>query len=237
MNEFSRTALLFDEEQLSNIQHTHIAMFGLGGVGGHCIESLVRCGVKEVSLYDFDTITLTNLNRQIIALHSTLNQGKCEAMKKRLLDINPNLIVHTYPIFIDKDTISTIDFQHYDYMIDAIDTVSAKLLLIEKAKEYNIPIICSMGTGNKLDPTQLQIMDISKTKYCPLAKVMRKELKNRRINKLKVLSSFEKPLTPRQSDEVTNKRMVIGSTSFVPSVAGILICREVIMDVMNKKSQ
>ncbi len=236
MNAFSRTGLLFSEQQLYNIQHSHVAIFGIGGVGGHCIESIVRCGVKEVSLIDFDEITLTNLNRQVIALHSTIGKNKCEAMKERLLDINPQLIVHYYPIFIDSETIPLIDCTKYDYMIDAIDTISAKLLLIEKAKQFNIPIISSMGTGNKLDPSQLKIMDISKTMYCPLAKVMRRELKKRQIYKLKVVSSYEKPLTPSASEEVTNKRMVIGSTSFVPSVAGILICREVIMDLSNKKS-
>ena len=237
MNAFSRTALLFDEIQLELITNSHIAIFGIGGVGGHCIESIVRCGVKEVSIYDFDTITITNLNRQIIALHSTIGRNKCEVMKERLLDINPDLIIHTYPIFLDKNTIPTINFKDFDYMIDAIDCVSGKLLLIEYAKEHDVPIISSMGTGNRLDPNQLQIMDISKTMYCPLAKVMRKELKTRNIYKLKVLSTYEKPIQPTMSDEITNKRMVIGSTSFVPSVAGLLISRDVIIDLSNKKSQ
>lgn len=232
MHLFSRSELLLKEDGLSILYDAHIAVFGIGGVGGNCVESLVRSGVGEISIFDHDHISITNLNRQIIALHSTLNQKKVEAMKQRLLDINPSLKIHVYDLFLDKDNIDSIDYSEFHYMVDAIDTVSSKLLLIEKAKQFSIPIISCMGTGNKLDPTQLKIMDISKTMYCPLAKVMRRELKRRNIYKVKVLSSYEKPLKPLTSDETTNKRQVPGSVSFVPSVAGIIISKEVILDLI-----
>lgn len=234
MNEFSRLSLLIDEKQLTSLKNAHVAVFGVGGVGGNCIEALCRSAVGTLSIYDNDVVSLTNINRQVIALHSTIGLNKVDVMKNRLLDINPNVIVNEYCIFVDKNTISEIDFSEIDYIVDAIDTVSAKIMLIEKAKQFNIPIISCMGTGNKFDPTQLQIMDISKTMYCPLAKVMRRELKHRGIKKVKVLSSYEQPITPKISDEKTNKRMVPGSTSFVPSVAGIIIAKEVIMDIVEK---
>ncbi len=234
MNEFSRLALLFSSKQMQTLKEKHVAIFGVGGVGGHCIEALARSQIEEITIVDFDCVTLTNLNRQIVALHSTIGKSKCEVMRDRLLDINPNIKVHIHPIFIDTHSIESIDFTSFSYIVDAIDTISAKLLLIEKAKSLQIPIISCMGTANKFDPTQLKIMDISKTNYCPLAKVMRKELKNRRIFKLKVLSSHEKPVKPSISDEITNKRVVVGSTSFVPSVAGIIICKEVIFDLLKE---
>ena len=232
MNEFSRLSLLLEEEQLQKLQTAHVAVFGVGGVGGNCIEALARSAIGTLSIYDNDTVSISNINRQVIALHSTINQLKVDVMKNRLLDINPQINVHTYAMFVDNKTISEIDFSSFDYIVDAIDTISAKLLLIEKAKQLNIPIISCMGTGNKLDPLQLQIMDIAKTMYCPLAKVMRRELKHRGIQKVKVLASYEKPITPKKSSEITNKRMVPGSTSFVPSVAGIIIAKEVIMDLI-----
>ncbi len=231
MNEFSRLALLLEEEQIQRLQNAHVAVFGVGGVGGNCIEALARGAIGELSIYDNDTVSITNINRQVVALHSTIGLTKVEVMKERLMDINPALKVHPYCMFVDQTTIDSIDFSNIDYIVDAIDTISAKLLLIEKAKQFDIPIISCMGTGNKFDPTQLKIMDISKTNYCPLAKVMRKELKERKITKVKVCASFEKPVKPKASEEITNKRMVPGSTSFVPSVAGIIIAREVILEV------
>lgn len=234
MHAFSRTELVIGKEALSNLSTSHVAVFGVGGVGGNCIEALVRSGIEKVSIFDNDVVSLTNLNRQVIALHSTIGQLKVEAMKQRLLDINPKVEVIVHALFVDKESIDTIPFEKYDYVVDAIDTISAKLLIIERCKQQSIPIISCMGTGNKLDPTQLQIMDIEKTMYCPLAKVMRKELKNRRIRKVKVLSSYEKPIKPLPSNEETNKRQVPGSVSFVPSVAGIIIAKEVILDLIKE---
>lgn len=234
MNEFSRLSLLMEDNEFNNLQNAHVAVFGVGGVGGNCIEALCRSAIGTLSIFDNDTVSISNINRQVIALHSTIGRLKVDVMKERLIDINPNAKLFTYPIFVDKDSINTIDFSKFDYIIDAIDTISAKLLLIEKSKEFNIPIISCMGTGNKFDPTQLKIMDISKTMYCPLAKVMRKELKQRHITKVKVLASYEQPCKPKASEEITNKRMVPGSTSFVPSVAGIIIAKEVIMDLMKR---
>lgn len=234
MNEFSRFSLLIDDIELNYLKNAHVAVFGVGGVGGNCIEALCRSAISSLSIFDNDIVAITNINRQVIALHSTIGHSKVDVMKKRLLDINPKANIYAYQMFVDKDSILSIDFSKYDYIVDAIDTVSAKLLLIEKAKEFNIPIISCMGTGNKFDPTQLQIMDIYKTSYCPLAKVMRHELKRRKINKVKVLASYEKPIIPKKSNEITNKRLVPGSTSFVPSVAGIIIAKEVIMDIMKK---
>lgn len=234
MNEFSRLALLIEDDAIERLHDAHVAVFGVGGVGGNCIEALARGAIGELSIFDNDVVTITNINRQVVALHSTIGQHKVNVMKQRLLDINPNLAVHSHCIFVDGNTICDIDFSKFDYIVDAIDTISAKLLLIEKAKQFNIPIISCMGTGNKFDPTQLRIMDISQTNYCPLAKVMRKELKVRKIRKVKVLASHEKPVKPKKSEEITTKRMVPGSTSFVPSVAGIIIAREIIVNFIKE---
>lgn len=233
MNEFTRTEMLLGESNMEKLKDSHVAVFGVGGVGGNCIEALVRSSIGEISIYDNDVVSLTNINRQIIALHSTVGRKKTEVMEERLKDINPNILVHSYDMFVGKDNIEEIDFAKFDYVVDAIDTVSAKLLIIEKCKQLNIPIISSMGTGNKLDPTKLAIMDISKTSYCPLAKVMRHEIKKRKISKLKVLSSTEVPLKPLKiSNEVSEKRSIPASTAFVPSVAGLIICSEVIKDLI-----
>jgi len=235
MNEFTRTEMLLGETNMSKLKDSHVAVFGVGGVGGNCIEALVRSGVHTISIFDNDTVSLTNLNRQVIALHSTIGKKKTEVMKERLLDINPSLKINAYDMFVSKENFHEIDFSDFDYVVDAIDTVSAKLLIIEKCKEVNIPIISSMGTGNKLDPTQLKIMDLSKTSYCPLAKVMRHELKKRNIRKLKVLASLEQPLKPLKiSEETCDKRSIPASCAFVPSVAGLIICSEVIKDLIHK---
>ncbi len=232
MNEFSRMELLLEDDSINKLKQAHIAVFGVGGVGGHCVESLVRAAIGEITIVDNDVVSLTNINRQIIALHSTVGQPKVTVMNERIQDINPYCKVHPIPLFIDYESIESIDFNQFDYIVDAIDTVSAKILLIEKAKSHQIPIISCMGTGNKFETEMLKIMDISETRICPLAKVMRRELKSRKINHLKVLSSYEIPRKPKISEEITNKRSVPGSVSFVPSAAGIIIAKEVIMDLL-----
>lgn len=233
MDAYTRSAMLLGRESIDTLQQSHVAVFGVGGVGGHCIEALVRTGVGEITIIDNDVVSITNLNRQIVALHSTIGKYKVDVMRERLLDINPDLKIHTYKLFVLQDTIDQIDFKKFDYIVDAVDTVSAKLLLIEYAKDYKIPIISSMGTGNKLDPTKLLVCDISKTSYCPLAKVMRKELKNRNISNVKVLSSSEIPLKPLigENDENTHKKSVPGSVAFVPNVAGMVIAKEIVLDI------
>lgn len=227
---FSRSRQLLGESGITTLLQKHVIVFGVGGVGGNCIETLVRTGIGEITIVDNDVVSLTNINRQIVALHSTIGKLKVDVMEERLLDINPNLIVHKKNLFVDKDTIEQFNFTDYDYVVDAIDTISAKLMIIERCVAVNTQIISCMGAGNKLNSSQLKIMDIYKTNYCPLAKVMRHELKKRRIKKLKVLASDEPIIQPEASEEVTNKRVVPGSIAFVPNVAGILIAREVILD-------
>lgn len=219
---FGRTEKLLGTESLNILKNKKVALFGLGGVGSYVLEALVRSGVGSFILIDNDTVAPSNLNRQLIALNSTIGKLKTDCAKNRVLDINPNVIVQTFPMFYIAETASEIDeeLKTCDYIIDAIDTVSAKILLIEKAKEFNIPIISSMGTGNKLNPSLFQITDISKTSVCPLARVMRRELKQRNIKKVKVLFSTEVPQNHRPP----------ASIGFVPSVAGLLIASEVVKD-------
>ena len=186
---FSRTKSLIGENALQKLTNSRIAIFGIGGVGGYVAEALIRVGIGEIDLIDNDTINETNLNRQIVALQSTIGQYKVDVMKARALDVNPNIKINTYKTFFSDETINEFDFSKYDYVIDAIDSVKSKLLLIETAKNLNIPIISSMGTGNKLDPTKFQIADISKTSVCPLARVIRQELKKRNIKNVNVLFS------------------------------------------------
>lgn len=233
-NQFSRLEILIGKEAFDKLSSCHIAVFGIGGVGGFVVESLVRSGIKEISIIDYDTVSLTNLNRQIIALKSTIGQKKVDVMKERIHDINSACLVHCYDMMYLKETAYQIDLSCFDYVIDAVDNISAKLELIERCQKQNIKIISCMGTGNKLDPSLLEITDIYKTSVCPLAKVMRRELKKRQIKKLKVLYSKEYPRKPLKSDEKTNKREVIGSTSFVPSSAGLLITSYVIRDLINQ---
>lgn len=228
---FSRIELLIGEEALLKLKNARVAVFGVGGVGGYTVEALARSGVGCLDLIDSDTVALTNLNRQIIALHSTLGKYKVDVAAARVKDINPDIIVHTYRTFFLPDTAEQFPFAEYDYVVDAIDTVTGKLTLVEYAKKTNTPIISSMGAGNKLDPTAFRVADIYKTKVCPLAKVMRRELKKRGIDKLKVVYSEEEPLTPAPSDEVSGKRQTPGSTAFVPSVVGLIIAGEVIKDL------
>lgn len=242
MNAFTRSELLLSSEGVTLIKTKHVAVFGLGGVGSYVVETLARSGIEHFTLIDNDTISISNLNRQLYALTSTINQKKVEVAKNRTLDINPLCQIQIYDTFVTKENIDTFDFTTFDYIVDAIDTVSAKLLLIEKAKLHNIPIISSMGTGNKLDPTKFIITDIKKTKICPLARVMRYELKKRNITNVKVLYSTEIPIDLSKSileqkllqEENTTKHQIPGSVAFVPSIAGIEIAREVIFDLLKE---
>lgn len=238
MDYLSRSKILLESENVDSLMNKTVAIFGLGGVGSFVADTLARSGIGKFVLIDHDTISLSNLNRQLYALHSTLGKYKVDIAKERILDINPDCKIETYKTFVLNDTIDNFNFQNFDYIVDAIDTVTGKILLIEKAKEYNIPIISAMGTGNKLDPSKFQIADINKTSVCPLAKVMRYELRKRNIKNVKVLFSTETPIditnnTIEQeilNNEVSNKHQVPGSVAFVPSIAGILIAREVILD-------
>lgn len=232
--EFSRMGLLLGEEALSRLEGARVAVFGLGGVGGYTVEALARAGIGKLDLIDSDTVSLSNRNRQILATRSTLGLPKTEAAKRRILDINEEAQVTTWELFYNADTADMIDLGMYDYIVDAIDTVTAKLLLIQRAHEAGTPIISCMGTGNKLDPTAFQVTDISKTSMCPLARVMRKELGKRGIKHLKVVYSQEEAMTPHGAEEemaALGKRQIPGSVSFVPGAAGLILAGEVIKDI------
>lgn len=234
VNEFSRTELLIGEENIQKLKASTVMVLGVGGVGSHCIEALARSGVGRLILVDNDTVSLTNINRQSIAFQSTIGKYKTQVMKARIQDICPQTEVVTHEMFVLPENVDMLFQEKPDYIIDAIDTVTAKLVLVEKAKEHNIPIISCMGTGNKLHAELFEITDISKTSVCPLCKVMRKELKTRGITHLKVLYSKEKPvdISGRDSGEDKGQRRSIpGSVSYVPPVAGILIAGEVIRDL------
>lgn len=233
-NEFSRTELLIGEEGLHRLRKSTVMVLGVGGVGSHCIEALARSGVGRLILVDNDTVSLTNINRQSIAYHSTIGQYKTQVMKERIRDICPQTEVVTYEMFVLPENMDTLFEERPDYIVDAIDTVTAKLALVERAKADEIPIISCMGTGNKLHAEMFEITDISKTSVCPLCKVMRKELKARGIYHLKVLYSKEKPVDTSGRDsgeEKGQRRSIPGSVSFVPPVAGLLIAGEVIRDI------
>lgn len=234
MDAFSRMEILLGEAGIDKLSKAKIAVFGLGGVGSYVVEALARCGVGSLTLVDNDVVSVTNINRQLYALRSTVGMSKVQVAKGRIKDIDENILVHTYETFYNSDTAEMFDFHNYDYVIDAIDTVTSKLLLIEKAKACNTPVLSCMGTGNKLDASKFEITDISKTSVCPLAKVMRVELRKRGIKKVKVLYSKEKPLKASDNGERkgTTDRPVPGSVSFVPSVAGLLIAGEVIRDLL-----
>ena len=233
--QFSRTQLLLGAAGMERLQMARVAIFGIGGVGGHVVEALARSGVGSLDLIDHDTVSLSNLNRQIIATHETLGRQKVDVAKERILSINPNCCVRTYPVFFLPDTAEEFDFSQYDYVVDAIDTVTGKLLLAEKAHAAGTPIISSMGTGNKLDPTAFEVTDISKTTFCPLARIMRKELKKRGIPHLKVVYSREPAMTPgADSDEAverSGRKPIPGSTAFVPAVAGLILAGAVVKDL------
>lgn len=234
---FQREELLIGKENLEKLQKSHVIVFGVGGVGGFAVEALVRGGIGELTVVDFDNIDITNLNRQIIALQETVGRDKVSVIKERAIAINPNIKIHAIK---EKYNSETRDLffgeKSYDYVIDAIDLVSSKLDLIETSVKKNIPIISSMGTGNKINPTMLEVSDIYKTSVCPLAKVMRKELKERKIKKLKVVYSKELPMKPFNEEGSREKSKNVGSISFVPSVAGLIIASEVIKDICGLKN-
>lgn len=238
LNQFSRTQLIFGEEGMKKLADARVAVFGIGGVGGHVVEALVRSGIGAVDLIDNDDVCITNVNRQIIATLDTVGMPKVEASRDRIRSINPDCVVKTYQTFYMPDTAHLFDFSQYDYIVDAIDTVTGKIELIMNANKCGTPIISSMGAGNKIDPTAFEVTDIYKTSVCPLAKVMRHELKKRGIKKLKVVYSKEEPITPKipkNPDEVEaptgTRRSVPGSNAFVPSVVGLIIAGEIIKDI------
>ena len=230
---FTRTEMLLGAENMEKLKNAHIAIFGLGGVGGHTVEALARSGVGHFTLFDSDTVAESNLNRQIIATLETVGQKKTEAMKNRILSINSVAEIITHDVFYLPENADNFDLSGYSYIVDAIDTVSAKLELAVRAQKLGVPIISSMGTGNKLDPTQLKVCDIYKTSGCPLARVMRREFKNRGVKELKVVYSEETPIKPLFSENADSKKQSPGSTAFVPSVAGLIIASEVIKDICN----
>ena len=231
MNQFSRSELLLGREGMDRLKNAHVAVFGIGGVGGHAAEALARTGVGRLDLFDNDTVSFTNVNRQIVATLDKVGEYKVDVMKERIGQINPDAEVNAYRCFFMPDNSAEFDFTDYDYVIDAVDTVTAKLELVMKCREANVPIICSMGAGNKLDPTAFQVADIYKTSVCPLARVMRNELRKRGVKKLKVVYSQEPPMTPLPTDEPSAKKAVPGSVAFVPSVAGLILAGEVIKDL------
>ena len=228
---FSRFELLVGEDNIQKLNQAHVIVFGVGGVGGYIVEALVRSGIGHITIVDNDVVSLSNLNRQIIATQETIGQKKVDVMKKRILSIHPECDVTTLDMFYLPETANQIDLSQYDYVVDAIDTITSKIELAVRC-DQKIPLISSMGTGNKMNPALLQVSDIYKTSVCPLAKVMRRELKKRRVKHLKVVYSQELPMKPYASDEITHKRVIPGSTSFVPSSAGLLIASEVIKDLL-----
>lgn len=237
MSEFERTEMLLGKPAMDILRKSRVAVFGIGGVGGYVCEALVRSGVGAFDLIDKDKISISNLNRQIIATRKTIGREKTEVMKERMLDINPSADIRTYPCFFLPENADEFPFDEYDYVVDAVDTVTAKIALVMKAGECHIPIISSMGAGNKLDGSLFHVTDIYQTKVCPLARVMRRELKKRGVKELKVVYSEEKPILPKgepkSGDEI---RKSPGSTAFVPSVAGLLIAGEVVKDICNSSA-
>ena len=251
LTQFSRTELLLGKEGMERLKNARVAVFGVGGVGGYVCEALVRSGVGSFDLIDDDKVCLTNLNRQIIATRSTVGKYKVDVMKERMLDINPDVQVETYKCFFLPENADDFPFAEYDYVVDAVDTVTAKIELVMKCQSMGVPIISSMGAGNKLDASAFQVADIYKTKMCPLAKVMRRELKKRGVKKLKVVYSEEKPTRPIEDMEIscqthcicppgaahkcTERRDIPGSVAFVPSVAGLIVAGEVVKDLVYTK--
>ncbi len=235
LNEFSRTGLLYGQEAMDKLAACRVAVFGIGGVGGYTVEALARSGIGALDLIDNDQVCLTNINRQIIATQKTIGKYKVDVAEERIHDINPDCKVRTYKTFYLPETQDQFDFSEYDYVVDAIDTVTGKLAIIENAKKVNVPVISAMGAGNKLNPTGFEVADIYDTSVCPLAKVMRRECKKRGIDSLKVVYSKEEPITPLgTTEEVTGKRATPGSTAFVPSVVGLIMAGEIINDLVKR---
>ena len=251
LNQFARTQLLLGEDAMKKLGNSRVAVFGIGGVGGYVCEALVRSGVGHFDLIDDDKVCLTNLNRQIIATRKTVGKYKAEVMKERMLDINPDVEVTVHKCFFLPENADEFPFEEYDYVVDAVDTVTAKIELVMKCQEKGVPIISSMGAGNKLDASAFRVADIYKTKMCPLAKVMRHELKKRGVKKLKVVYSEEKPIRPQEDMSIscrsncicppgaehkcTERRDIPGSVAFVPSAAGLIIAGEVVQDLIHAK--
>ena len=248
LNQFSRTQLLIGETGIETLAHARVAVFGIGGVGGYVVEALARSGVGAFVLVDDDKVCLTNINRQIIATRRTVGQYKVEVMRDRILEINPKADVQVHKCFYLPETAEEFDFSSYTYVVDAVDTVTAKISIIMKAQEAKVPVISCMGAGNKLDPTKFEVADIYKTQMCPLAKVMRRELKRRGVKSLKVVYSTEKPIKPQEDMSIscrnhcicppgaerkcTDRRDIPGSIAFVPSVAGLIIASEIVKDLV-----
>jgi tRNA A37 threonylcarbamoyladenosine dehydratase len=235
MNEqFSRTELIFGSEAMTKLASSRVAVFGIGGVGGHVVEALARSGIGALDIIDNDTVALSNINRQIIATRSTVGEYKVDVAKRRIADISPECTVNAYRTFFMPETADQFDFSQYDYVVDAIDTVTGKIEIIMRAKSAGVPVISSMGAGNKVDPTAFEIADIYKTSVCPLARVMRREMKKRGVKSLKVVYSKEEALAPlgNTSEEKGFRRSIPGSNAFVPSVAGLIIAGEVIKDII-----
>lgn len=253
LNQFSRAQLLFGQEGMERLYHARVAVFGLGGVGGYTVEALARSGVGTLDLIDDDRVCLTNVNRQIFATRKTMGQYKVDVAEQRIREINPDAVVYTYKTFYTPDTAAQFDFTQYDYIVDAIDTVTGKLELVEQARRAQVPIISCMGAGNKVDPTAFEVADIFETSVCPLARVMRQELKKRGIRHLKVVYSKGPALTPIEDLSIscrahcicppgtarkcTQRRQVPGSNAFVPSVAGLIIAGEVVKDLTQFQSK
>ena len=253
LNQFSRTQLLFGQEGMERLYHARVAVFGIGGVGGYTVEALARSGVGTLDLIDDDRVCLTNVNRQIFATRKTVGQYKVDVAEQRIREINPDAVVYTYKTFYTPETAAQFDFTQYDYVVDAIDTVTGKLELVEQARRAQVPIISCMGAGNKVDPTAFEVADIFETSVCPLARVMRQELKKRGIRHLKVVYSKEPALTPIEDLSIscrahcicppgtarkcTQRRQVPGSNAFVPSVAGLIIAGEVVKDLTQFQSK
>ena len=231
--QLSRLENLIGNEKLNILKNSRVAVFGIGGVGGYALEALARSGVGTIDIIDSDNVDISNLNRQIISLNSNIGQPKVEAAEKRVKDINPEIVVNKYPLFFDAATVEKFDFETYDYVIDAIDTVTSKIELILTAQKYNVPIISSMGTGNKLEAYRLEVSDIYKTSVCPLARVMRYELKKRGVKKLKVVYSKEEPIKPQTVDTNAGKH-IPASAVFVPACAGMILAGEVVNDLIKK---
>ncbi len=228
---FERQIRLIGDAAMERLRTSHVAVFGIGGVGGYVAEALARSGIGELTLFDHDTVASSNLNRQIIALHSTIGRRKVDVMKERILDIHPDAVVHANPVFFLPENADAIDFGAFDYVADAIDTVTGKIALIMKAKEAGVPVISAMGAGNKMDPSAFRVADIYETKVCPLAKVMRKELKARDVKSCKVVYSEEEPVRPTGDPDPVTGKIAPGSNAFVPAVCGLVMAGEIVKDL------
>ncbi|MBR6633584.1 MAG: tRNA threonylcarbamoyladenosine dehydratase [Clostridia bacterium] len=229
--EFSRTAMLIGEAGLEKLNKSKVIVFGTGGVGSYAVEALARCGLERLDVVDADVVSVTNINRQLIALHSTVGRKKVEVVKERIADISPDTLTDAYDIFYDCETKDKIDLSIYDYIVDAIDSMNSKILLIKEAKRLNVPIISALSAGNKMDVTKFQIADIFDTSVCPIAKILRKRLREEKVDKLKVVYSTEPPILADSSFVADDGKKTVGSISFVPSAVGLMLASEVICDL------